>query len=207
MDEGRVIAKLNEQACPFCAYAPTHRSAAQSLNKHLKNYAKKVGSARTNHPAIGTALFNRIASIRNFSNNAASEEERKRRRADTNARYRDKKAGISRIDPNEYEANQRRLRHAQDKVRIALASLRFSLTFILSKLPEALLYPSLPLCPKILASRNFWCITFPRKSGRARLHEHALHHTQLTRATANCSRLPTATRRCWLPLGQNGRPC
>src|ERR1700694_4840589 len=102
--------------CPYCEYTVSHGTALSSLNRHLKQEAKKPDNKRGKHPAENDAEFAKLAKERNFRSNAQSIEEQQERRVASIQRYKD----------NLNAEKERRKRRDEDKVRCALVSLRFA---------------------------------------------------------------------------------
>ena len=98
---------MPEEQCPYCSYAPSHLSARQAVNKHLKYFASRPLEKRGPHPSLSDPEFRLIAIRRGFRTLAKDEEEKISRRATSQRTYKLK-----------------RRERAMDSVRMALVQLR-----------------------------------------------------------------------------------
>jgi hypothetical protein len=112
---------MSATQCPFCPY---NAPLAQTLNKHIKYYAKRpTEKKRKNHPIEGSPAYQEQARLRRFHTWCKDDDERDERRALSQHSYR--------VNTAEVEAEKELVqqRTNADKIRWAFNSLRYCLCF------------------------------------------------------------------------------
>jgi len=105
----RIPPLMMKNQCPYCEYRPTHRTAVQSVNRHLKNYSEKEDPRKCKgHPAKDSPEFQALVEERGLYENCKTDVERYQRRSHTQLTQR-----------------QKRKTRNTDKVRGALYQLRY----------------------------------------------------------------------------------